>query len=88
MNRMLGTIRSSFSWRTHVIGEYGVTMNDLLISAPDILKELAMELTRRGDEEYRKDQTSQASACFSWPSDLFPCSAAWPVFSGLTKWPT
>jgi hypothetical protein len=39
-------------------------MNDLFISAPGVLKELAIELTRRADEEYRKDQTSQTSACF------------------------
>ena len=41
-----------------------MTMNDLFISAPGVLKELAMELTRRADEEYRKDEKSQASACF------------------------
>jgi hypothetical protein len=47
-----------------VIGEYDETMNELLLSAPGVLKELAMELTRRADEEYRKDPESQASACF------------------------
>jgi hypothetical protein len=38
-------------------------MNDLLIAAPGILKELARELVRRGDEEYRKNPESQVSAC-------------------------
>jgi hypothetical protein len=39
-------------------------VNELLLSAPGVLKELAMDLTRRADEEYRKDAKSQASACF------------------------
>jgi hypothetical protein len=45
-------------------GEYGPTMDEILISAPGVLTELAREFTRRGDEEYRKDEKSQASACF------------------------
>jgi hypothetical protein len=39
-------------------------MNELLLAAPGVLKELAVELTRRADEEYRKDEKSQVSACF------------------------
>jgi len=41
-----------------------MTMDEILISAPGVLKELAIELTRRADEEYRNDEKSQASACF------------------------
>lgn len=39
-------------------------MGEILVSAPAVLGELTRELVRRGDEEYRKDQKSQATACF------------------------
>jgi hypothetical protein len=46
------------------MGDHDVTMDEILLSAPRVLGELAREFTRRGDEEYRKDEKSQASACF------------------------
>jgi hypothetical protein len=46
------------------VGRYLMTMDDILVSAPGILGELMRELIRRGDEEYQKKPTSQASACF------------------------
>lgn len=39
-------------------------MNDILLSAPEVLGELTRELVRRGDEEYRKNPISQTTACF------------------------
>ena len=41
-----------------------MTMDEILVSTSEVLVELARELVRRGDEEYRKDPQSQASACF------------------------
>jgi hypothetical protein len=40
-----------------------VTMDEILMSAPGVLRELTSELIRRADQEYRKDQESQAMAC-------------------------
>jgi hypothetical protein len=39
-------------------------MNDILTVSPIVLGELAREFVRRADEEYRKNPTSQATACF------------------------
>lgn len=38
-------------------------MEDILLSAPSVLVELTRELVRRGDEEFRKDEQSQVTAC-------------------------
>jgi hypothetical protein len=46
------------------MGDHDVTMDEILLSAPRVLGELAGEFTRRADEEYRKDEKSQVSACF------------------------
>ena len=39
-------------------------INDIFLAAPDALLELTTELIRRADEEYKKDQNSQITACF------------------------
>jgi hypothetical protein len=39
-------------------------INDVIMAAPDALAELTRELVRRGDEEYKKDNRSQVTACF------------------------
>ncbi|MBA3915782.1 MAG: hypothetical protein H0X25_18400 [Acidobacteriales bacterium] len=41
-----------------------MTMEEILLSAPAILAELTEELVRRADEEFRKNSTSQSTACF------------------------
>jgi hypothetical protein len=41
------------------------TMDNLMVEAPGILVELMTEFVRRGDEEYRKDPSSQTSACLA-----------------------
>ena len=38
-------------------------INDVIVAAPDALAELTRELVRRGDEEYKKDNESQLTAC-------------------------
>ena len=40
------------------------TLDELLVLAPQIIKELASEFVRRGDECMGKDKTSQSTACF------------------------
>ncbi len=40
-------------------------INDVFLAAPDVLVELTRELFRRTDEEYKKNQRSQLTACFS-----------------------
>jgi hypothetical protein len=40
-----------------------MTMCDILTDAPGVLGELTRELLRRGNEEYEKDNKSQATAC-------------------------
>jgi len=39
-------------------------LNNILLGVPKVLDELMTEFVRRGDEEYRNDETSQRSACF------------------------
>jgi hypothetical protein len=41
-----------------------MTVKDLLILTPTVIKELATEFVRRGDECMRANQTSQLTACF------------------------
>lgn len=39
-------------------------INDVFLDAPGAILELTSELIRRADEEYKKDQKSQLTACF------------------------
>jgi hypothetical protein len=39
-------------------------INDVILAAPDAIAELTREFVRRGDEEYKKDEKSQVTACF------------------------
>jgi hypothetical protein len=40
------------------------TLDELLVLAPTVIKELTSEFFRRGDECMRTDETSQSTACF------------------------
>jgi hypothetical protein len=56
-----------------------VTIYKILKEAPGVLAELTRELIRRADEEYKKDQKSQATAC------LFLAIRAASLLFGMAK---
>jgi hypothetical protein len=56
-----------------------MTMGEILVSAPTVLGELTRELVRRGDEEFRKDQESQVTAC------LFLAVRSASLLCGMSK---